>query len=261
MSAGKYDGATIEVCRWETYNPRMDAKRPTWFRMENGMATSAAFFSLNSDQKWLWIVILSLTSQANGEPITWSTAYISAITGIGEEKQNQALEFFEQSARLRVSRKVTLTNSHATDVRTDETNERDETRPTEFSIQKELKESEIKTRPSPERTTETGIPAEVKAEWEQTLRSVNRAPNWIRDETPIARLYQRARSWDRVKHALAGFRFEKPSNGYEPKLHVHLDRLRDESSFAYLENLGEQGLSGSRRRVVRAEDAAKEVGV
>lgn len=124
---GKYDGATIEVINWDKYNPRTDSKRPTWFRFENALATGPAFFGLDSDQKWLWVVILSLVSQANGKPITWNSDYVHSLTGIKVKKQDETLGIFEKFVRLRVSREVTTGDSPATDERTDGRDETDET--------------------------------------------------------------------------------------------------------------------------------------
>lgn len=122
--ASKYDGATVEVINWEKYNPRGDSKRPSWFRLENNLAIGPAFFGLDCEQKWLWIVILSLVSQKNGEAITWNTGFIQATTGIKPKKQEETLDVFEQFVRLRVSRDVTLRDSPATNERTNEHNER-----------------------------------------------------------------------------------------------------------------------------------------
>lgn len=128
----KYDGATIEVVNWDKYNPRTDAKRPTWFRLDNTLATSAGFHGLDCEQKWLWVVIMSLVSQKNGEPITWNSGYVLAITGIKEKKQDETIEVFEKFVRLRVSRDVTsklhsesVRDSHATNI-TNEHNEHNE---------------------------------------------------------------------------------------------------------------------------------------
>lgn len=110
----KYDGATVEVINWEKYNPRGDSKRPHWFRLENTLATGVGFFGLDCEQKWLWVFILSLVSQANGRPITWNCAYAQQLTGIKPKKQEETLEIFEKLVRLRVTREVTERDSPAT---------------------------------------------------------------------------------------------------------------------------------------------------
>lgn len=120
MSSIDYDGATIEVINWSEYNPRTDSKRPSWFRFENTMATGAAFFDLDCEQKWLWVVILSLTSQANGAPIVWKSSFVRNNSGVSRGKQFQTLEIFEKFGILRVSRNVTLRDSPATNERTNE---------------------------------------------------------------------------------------------------------------------------------------------
>lgn len=118
--ANKYDGATIEVINWEKYNPRTDAKRPAWFRVDNRIATGPGFYGLDCEQRWLWIFLLCLVSQANGEPIVWNSAYAGGLTGVSEKKQDETLEIFEKFVRLRVVRKVTSTTSHATQQNTTE---------------------------------------------------------------------------------------------------------------------------------------------
>lgn len=120
-----YEGATVSVVNWDKYNPRMNAKRPNWFRVENTLATGPGFHELDCEQKWLWIVILSLISQKNGEPIEWKSSYVQALTGIKPKKQYETLEIFERFVRLHVSRKVSVRDSHATDGRTDETDGQD----------------------------------------------------------------------------------------------------------------------------------------
>ena len=115
----KYDGATIEVVNWLEYNPRMDSKKPTWFRFENSIATGSGFSDLSAEQKWLWVFILSLVSQANGQPIVWKSIYCQKMTGISIKKQDSTIEILEKFVRLRVSREVTLRDSPATDGRTD----------------------------------------------------------------------------------------------------------------------------------------------
>jgi len=95
--------------------------------------------------------------------------------------------------------------------------------------------------PSNPRPAQSGIPTEVKAEWEKTLKHYGRGPNWIRDEVPLYQVYQQKeiKSWVRVKNALAGFRKETASKNYSPAAHVNLERLKDKASFAHLEALGE----------------------
>ncbi len=67
------------------------------------MALGYGFFDLDCEQKWLWIVILSLASEACGKPIIWNSAWIESFTKIPKNKQFQAIEIFEKFCRLHVS--------------------------------------------------------------------------------------------------------------------------------------------------------------
>lgn len=134
----KYDGAKIEVKNWEEYNPRSETKRPSWFRCENDLATSEKLFGLSCEQKWLWLVILSLLSKRNGKAITWSSSYVHAVSGVSPKVQDATIEIFEKIFDLHVTRtEACETRTDAYEIRTDscgtralrtnERNERDET--------------------------------------------------------------------------------------------------------------------------------------
>lgn len=137
--SGKYDGASICVSKWEIYNPRSDVKRPSWFRLENEIALGSEFFGLDSDTRWLWIVILAQTSKQNGRAFEWKSEFVKANTGISISKQDQALKTFEETGRITVTRNVHVTSTYAGSDETFETrplrdgtgrDERDGTNPT-----------------------------------------------------------------------------------------------------------------------------------
>jgi hypothetical protein len=137
VSGESFDGASIEVLNWDRFNPRTDSKKPSWFRLENSIATGSSFFGLDCEQKWLWIFILSLTSQSNGEEIRWNAAYVQAHTGIKPSKQFETLEMFEKLDRLRVTRTELARDSHVElQVTTEHSpaTRRDETRRDELNL-------------------------------------------------------------------------------------------------------------------------------
>lgn len=109
---------------------------------------------------------------------------------------------------------------------------------------KNKKEPEISKTSSALREN-SAIPSDVKSEWESTLSHFGKTANWARDESPLYRAYQRVKEWDRVRNALAGFRFETKSRDYDPATQVYIRRLEDPKKFDRLENLGEQGLAGN----------------
>ncbi len=99
-----YDGATIEVVNWTKYNPRGEAKRPTWFRFDNSFAFESKFFGLSCEQKWLWVCILSLSSNKIGQPFIWNSAYIQTMTGVKKTVQDQTIDIFIKLNSLRATR-------------------------------------------------------------------------------------------------------------------------------------------------------------
>lgn len=120
-------GWVIEVANWTQYNPRTETKRPSWFRFENDVATGPGFHGLNCEIKWTWIIVLSLVSQKNGEPITWNAKYVESVSGISEKTQIQAIGIFEKFGRLHVTRtEACESRTEACESRALRTNERDE---------------------------------------------------------------------------------------------------------------------------------------
>lgn len=122
----KYDGWTIEVLNWKKYNPRMDAKKPTWFRLENAFATGHEYFALSPDQKWAWVVILSGVSQKNGEAILLNYSYIRIFAKATDDQLDDLIDFFLKKGSVRVARarparvsRASGRNLPATDGRTD----------------------------------------------------------------------------------------------------------------------------------------------
>lgn len=90
--ASKYDGAEVQVINWKDYNPRVDSKRPSWFRVEIDTVLGDKFFGLNCEFKWLWMIILAKTMKGWGKPFQWKSDYIEAITGIIPASQDKILD-------------------------------------------------------------------------------------------------------------------------------------------------------------------------
>ncbi len=121
----------IKILNWDKYNPRLDTKKPSWFRLDNTLATGIDLFELDSDQKWFFIFLMSMASQANNPEVPFNMKYFVVHSGVSKQKINSALSFLEQKGIVGVSRKVTSRPSQgnparaegipsATDGRTDE---------------------------------------------------------------------------------------------------------------------------------------------
>lgn len=93
----------VEVVNWSKYNPRMDSKKPNWFRVDTDVVLGDRFFGLDCDHRWLWIYILAIAMKHQGAPFLWHFQYCAALTGISPAKQRQALDVFKKSQRIRTS--------------------------------------------------------------------------------------------------------------------------------------------------------------
>ena len=193
---GKYDGATVEVINWEKYNPRTDAKRPNWFRLENTLATGPGFHDLDCEQKWLWIVILSLVSQKNGESVEWKSSYVQALTGIKPKKQDETLEVFEKFVRLRVSRNVTSRDSHATDTTDGRTDITDKTNYSSERFEKPLEAVISCFQSLSETFRERSVTEKVQQSWIEAFPD----SEWITEEIRKALAWELANPIRRKKN-------------------------------------------------------------
>lgn len=99
-----YDGIEIEVTNWETYNPRKDLKKPSWFRLENDLLTGSKYFDLSPTEKLLMVLIFSLVSQANGKPITLSYRYLKMFTELENDAITKTIDFIIQKGTVRLTR-------------------------------------------------------------------------------------------------------------------------------------------------------------
>lgn len=134
----KYDGATIEIVNWGKYNPRLDSKRPSWFRLETSFVTGQECFDLPPNQKWGWVTLMSAACEKNGMPFTLRYKWLRFFTTLVDDEIDELIDFFIGKGALRVTRasvaqespptnQVSERDAPATDGRTDETDETDET--------------------------------------------------------------------------------------------------------------------------------------
>jgi hypothetical protein len=91
----------IEIINWEKYNPRKDVQHPTWFRLENTFWMDQALFSLDSDGKLVWVVLLSLASQKLSGTILVEISFIATVLRIPAQKVLDTIEHLNSKELLR----------------------------------------------------------------------------------------------------------------------------------------------------------------
>jgi hypothetical protein len=83
----------IRISNWTLYNPRTDVKKPSWFRLEHDWLTDHEFFDLTSDQKLVWIAILSEASRKQSSVVKISQTMISAIVRTTPDVVDQTVTY------------------------------------------------------------------------------------------------------------------------------------------------------------------------
>ena len=58
------------------------------------MPFGPSFFRFNCEQRWMWIVILSLVSKKKGQPIVWESGFIENTNHVSPSTQDRAITMF-----------------------------------------------------------------------------------------------------------------------------------------------------------------------
>lgn len=53
----------LKIHNWEKYNPRVDRKQHSWFRVNNDIAESQDLWGLTFEEKWVWLCLLGFASK------------------------------------------------------------------------------------------------------------------------------------------------------------------------------------------------------
>lgn len=59
----------VKILKWREFNPRLDVRKPSWFRLENRMVEDPDFYSLTHEEFKAWIYFLSIASQKNSDTV------------------------------------------------------------------------------------------------------------------------------------------------------------------------------------------------
>jgi hypothetical protein len=125
-----FDGATLEIIKWEKYNPRKDIKASNWFRLQNSLFEDPNFFDFSHSELLFFIYLLSMCSKKQCGAVRLNLRHAERIGRLDERDVNSAIAKLIELECVRVTLPPrnedvtpTLRARHATDGRTDETNE------------------------------------------------------------------------------------------------------------------------------------------
>ncbi len=89
---------TIEVVKWDDYNPRKDIKSMSWFKLSSDIAFSPTLFGLTAQAKWFWVFTLSAIAKNINTHLTktgclpdtpgrleTTTEYLAHHSGVNED--------------------------------------------------------------------------------------------------------------------------------------------------------------------------------
>lgn len=72
----------VKVTNWDTYQPRADVKRPSWFRVDFQMIEHPEFFTLTHEEFRAWIYILAQCCKRNSATVILNFEQADRICGV-----------------------------------------------------------------------------------------------------------------------------------------------------------------------------------
>jgi hypothetical protein len=82
----------VEIVNWEKFNTRRDIKATHWFRLENSFVDDPDFYHFTFEERFVWIMILSLASRKSKAKISINLQYAERCCGLSIDGVFSALE-------------------------------------------------------------------------------------------------------------------------------------------------------------------------
>lgn len=106
----------IIIRNWAKYNPRKDLKQMNWFRVQNTIAHDRNLYGLVPEQKWAWIVLLSICAIENSGEIDIEPGFLAHEAGITEKAAIATIQHLRAKSIIRTdSERVRTDNSMSHD--------------------------------------------------------------------------------------------------------------------------------------------------
>lgn len=91
----------ITVINWEKYNKQSERYRhPSWFLIKNDVIASQSLLGLSTEQKWLWIIILSECSRKNSGNIRLRIKWLINTSSLSVDSVKEAIEILTENGAI-----------------------------------------------------------------------------------------------------------------------------------------------------------------
>lgn len=104
--AGEIDknkAITIDILKWEKFNPRKDIKISSWFRMEHNIFENPDFFDFSHSDFMFWIYLLAIASKKNCGSINLNVRHAERIGRFSHSEIVRALDLLEINGTIKVT--------------------------------------------------------------------------------------------------------------------------------------------------------------
>lgn len=221
---------------WKEYNPRVDSKRPSWFRVEIDTVLGDKFFGLNCEFRWMWMFILAKTMKEWGDSFLWKSSYVEAMTGILAPTQDKILAHLIKMGCISMIDE----EENKTDQVSRTTSQSNMKLPRELLRDSPARPDEIRLDKNINTRSANSEIAQCEEAWADALKKhgVGRDP-LPGERDALARAIQRY-GCDSVLLALLGAKYEPDGKDFKASRFVSLKRTLAFDGFERFVNLGSQ---------------------
>lgn len=82
----------ITILNWDKYQLRKEIKNPSWFRLEHRFWNDQQFFHFSAEERWIWVCLLSITSQKQSPTFKLNLEWFSVESRVGIQTIHDALQ-------------------------------------------------------------------------------------------------------------------------------------------------------------------------
>jgi hypothetical protein len=198
----------IEVVGLEEYNPRIDRKKHSWFRIDNDIAHSYKLSKLTPDQKWFYVCVIGFANSSNSKRVPLDLGWLHKETGVARKAIEGAIKILCDNSlltltgnRLVTDREPLVTERGPTDRQTDITDRQTETADAEPATAAE--------------SDELGLTPKILAQaWNTAISNVRDTGHGSMSLVDLTKFKSGLRRWKTAQARIA----EEPDLGYWLKL-------------------------------------------
>lgn len=103
--------ATVTITNYKKYNDRHEIKKPSWFRMEHGLAFDPTWQDMDGNEMWVWVYLLSFANFKRQPSFLLDELSISKNARVPLSKVTTAIEKLTEKQCITITHPSTGTDA------------------------------------------------------------------------------------------------------------------------------------------------------